>query len=259
MDSVNAFGSGDTRLTGLHSREQHDPAIRASLGLPAALRMNGIHDLGGLTCFGPIEREDDEPVFHDDWEGRVFALSIASSTTFGSLDRRRHALETLDPVVYLSSSYYERWLARLEILTILDGLLSEQELASGKSSTPVARSASPLDARAVESIVEEGRPASRETGRVTPCFSVGDRVRALNIQPTGHTRLPRYVRGRVGEIARHHGCHCFPDTNAHGQGENPQPLYSVGFDLSELWGPRTSSRDRLFIDLWEDYLEPVAG
>ncbi len=220
--------------------------------------MNGIHDLGGLTCFGPIEREADEPVFHDDWEGHVFALSIASSATFGPIDRRRHALETLDPVLYLSSSYYERWLARLENLTITDNLLSEQELVSGKSSSPAARSASPLDADAVESIVEEGIPTNRDTGRVTPCFSVGDRVRARNIQPVGHTRLPRYVRGRVGVIARHHGSHCFPDTNAHGRGENPQPLYSVGFDVSELWGPAASSRDRLFLDLWEDYLEPVA-
>ena len=221
--------------------------------------MNGIHDLGGLTCFGPVEREYDEPVFHDDWEGRVFALSIASSATFGPLDRRRHALETLDPLLYLSSSYYERWLARLENLAITDGLLSEEELVSGKSLKPSEHSTSPLDANAVESIVEEGRPTNRETGRVTPCFSVGDRVRARNIQPVGHTRLPRYVRGRVGVIARRHGSHCYPDTNAHGQGENPQPLYSVGFDASELWGPLTSSQDRLFIDLWEDYLEPVAG
>ncbi len=241
MHSAFALRSGDTLLTGLH-----------------CVRMNGIHDLGGLTCFGPVDSDDNEPVFHDAWEGRVFALSIASSATFGPIDRRRHALETLDPVLYLSSSYYERWLARLENLAMTDGLLAEQELVSGKSSTPAARSASPLDAGAVESIVEEGRPTSRETGRVTPCFSVGDRVRARNIQPAGHTRLARYVRGRVGVIARRHGSHCFPDTNAHGQGENPQPLYSVKFDLSELWGPPASPQDRLFIDLWEDYLEPVA-
>jgi nitrile hydratase len=220
--------------------------------------MNGIHDLGGLTCFGPIDREDDEPVFHDDWERRVFALSIASSVTFGPIDRRRHALETLDPVLYLSSGYYERWLARLENLAIVDGLLTEAELAGGKPSTATANTASSLDSGAVESIVREGRPTSRDTGRVAPRFSVGERVRARNMQPAGHTRLPRYVRNRVGVVERLHGSHCFPDTNAHGQGENPQPLYSVGFDATELWGNPASSQDRLFIDLWEDYLEPAA-
>ena len=241
MHSAFALRSGDTLLTGLH-----------------CVRMNGIHDLGGLTCFGPVDSDDNEPVFHDAWEGRVFALSIASSATFGPIDRRRHALETLEPVLYLSASYYERWLARVENLAIVDGLITEQELLSGKSSTPAVPSASPLDASAVELIAKEGRPTSRETGRVTPCLSVGDRVRVRNIQPAGHTRLPRYVRGRVGVIARRHGSHCFPDTNAHGQGENPQPLYSVKFDVGELWGTAASPQDRLFIDLWEDYLEPVA-
>ncbi len=241
MHSAYVSRSGDPLSTGLHS-----------------VRMNGIHDLGGLTCFGPVDPDDNEPVFHDAWEGRVFALNIASSATFAPIDRRRHALETLEPVLYLSASYYERWLARVENLAIVDGLITEQELLSGKSSTTAAPAASPLDASAVESIAKEGRPTSRETGRVTPCFSVGDRVRARNIQPAGHTRLPRYVRGRVGMIARRHGSHCFPDTNAHGQGENPQPLYSVKFDVGELWGTAASPQDRLFIDLWEDYLEPVA-
>jgi len=218
--------------------------------------MNGMHDLGGLTCFGPTVREDDEPVFHDDWEKRVFALSIASSELFGPIDRRRHALETLDPITYISSSYYERWLARLENLAVEDGLLTEEELASGQSSTPAAVTVSPLDASAVQAVVEQGRPASRDTGRVSPRFSVGDRVRALDTRPSGHTRLPRYARGRIGVIARLHGTHCFPDTNAHSQGENPQPLYSVAFSATELWGSHAPPQDRLFVDLWEDYLEP---
>ena len=203
-------------------------------------------------------REDDEPVFHDDWEKRVFALSIASSELFGPIDRRRHALETLDPITYISSSYYERWLARLENLAVEDGLLTEEELASGQSSAPATVTVSPLDASAVQAVVEQGRPASRDTGRVSPRFSVGDRVRALDTRPSGHTRLPRYARGRVGVIARLHGTHCFPDTNAHSQGENPQPLYSVAFSATELWGSQAPPQDRLFIDLWEDYLEPVS-
>jgi len=219
--------------------------------------MSGMHDLGGLTCFGPTVREDDEPVFHDDWERRVFALSIASSTLFGPLDRRRHALETLDPIAYISSGYYERWLARLENLALEDGLVTEQELITGQSSAPTAATASPLDVSAVETVVAQGRPANRDTGRVSPRFSVGERVRALDTRPSGHTRLPRYARGRVGVIARLHGTHCFPDTNAHGRGENPQPLYSVAFSATELWGSPAPPQDRLFVDLWEDYLEPV--
>ena len=220
--------------------------------------MNGMHDLGGLTCFGPVEREDDEPVFHDDWERRVFALSIASSALFGPIDRRRHALETLDPITYISSSYYERWLARLENLAVEDGLLTEQELASGQSSVPATVTVSPLDASAAQAVVEQGRPTSRDTGRLSPRFSVGDRVRALDTRPSGHTRQPRYARGRVGVIARLHGTHCFPDTSAHGRGENPQPLYSVAFSATELWGSHAPPQDRLFVDLWEDYLEPVS-
>lgn len=220
--------------------------------------MSGMHDLGGLTCFGPAVRENDEPVFHDDWEKRVFALSIASSALFGPIDRRRHALETLDPITYISSSYYERWLARLENLALEDGLLTEEELTSGQSSAPATVTASPLDASAAQAVVEQGRPASRDTGRVSPRFSVGDRIRARDTRPSGHTRLPRYARGRAGVVARLHGTHCFPDTNAHGRGENPQPLYSVAFSATELWGSHAPPQDRLFIDLWEDYLEPVS-
>lgn len=207
--------------------------------------MNSIHDMGGMACFGPVEREEDEPVFHEEWERRVLALTIATSGLFGSLDRRRHALERLDPVEYLSSSYYERWLARIE-------RFAEQLGLTGAGDRPLDP---PIGADAMESIIRAGRPATRSTGRQEPRFSVGDRVRARNLNPQGHTRLARYVRGRSGVIARLHGTHCFPDTSAHGEGENPQPLYSVRFDATELWGPEAPDGDRLFIDLWEDYLE----
>ena len=218
--------------------------------------MNGVHDMGGLTCFGRIPQEDDEPVFHADWETRVLALSVAAASLFGPIDRRRHALERLDPVTYLGTSYYERWLTRLELQTVEDGWLTEAELQSGaiEKSSRVVPVIAPED---IEAVVKAGRPATRESGRIEPRFVTGDRVRARNLQPSGHTRLARYVRGRIGVIARLHGTHCFPDTNAHGQGENPQPLYSVQFSAAELWGPAAPERDRLFIDLWEDYLEPL--
>jgi len=221
--------------------------------------MNGVHDMGGQTCFGQIDPEEDEPIFHADWERRVFALSIASASAFGSIDRRRHALETLDPAEYLASSYYERWLARLENLLVEDGLATVDELLSGKALNMLSdpNPFTPLDIDAGTSIVEQGRPSTRNSGRTEPQFSPGEKVRARNIHPAGHTRLARYVRGRSGVIAAQHGTHCYPDSNAHGDGETPQPLYSVRFAARELWGPPASAKDCVFIDLWEDYLEPL--
>lgn len=217
--------------------------------------MNGIHDLGGMTCFGPVVAEAAEPVFHSDWERRVFAINVAAGGPLGSLDYRRHGIERIAPAEYLRTSYYEKWLARVEILAVEAGLVSADELASGIATGPaagVATSPSELDA-----VVRSGRPADRKRGRLQPRFAVGERVRARNLNPAGHTRLPRYVRGRLGVVHAIHGTHVYPDTSAHQLGENPQPLYSVEFEATELWGPAAHRRDRLYIDLWEDYLEPA--
>jgi len=215
--------------------------------------MNGIHDLGGMTCFGPVVAEADEPVFHSDWERRVFAINVASGSALGSIDYRRHGIERIAPEEYLRSSYYEKWLARVEMLAVETGLIDAVELASGKLSAPGA--GQPRSPEEIDTILRAGRPASRDSGRQLPRFAIGDRVRARNLNPFGHTRLPRYVRGRLGTVRRVHGTHVFPDTNAHDLGENPQPLYSVAFASTELWGPGANGRDHLYIDLWEDYLE----
>ncbi len=218
--------------------------------------MNGVHDMGGMTCFGPVEAEDDEPVFHEDWERRAFALSALMAGIFGPIDRRRYLLEILDPVLYLESSYYERWLARLDAGLKEAGLLSEAEILSGVPEfDPPATDPAP-DADTLRAVIRAGRPVDREADR-QPSFADGDVVRARNMNPDGHTRLPRYARGRVGVIERCHGIHVFPDTNAHGGGENPQPLYNVRFAATELWGSEASSRDGIYLDLWEDYLERV--
>lgn len=217
--------------------------------------MNGVHDLGGMTCFGPVEAEKDEPVFHGDWERRVFAINVAAGAALGSLDYRRHGIERIAPAEYLRSSYYEKWLARVEILALETGLITEHELSSGHADT---RSSDPTPtSEELEAVIFRGRPADRDSGRLEPKFSVGQSVRARNMNPDGHTRLPRYTRGRVGTIHAIHGTHVFPDTNAHSQGENPQPLYNVKFAATELWGPAAASGDHLFIDLWEDYLETL--
>lgn len=207
--------------------------------------MNGVHDMGGMTCFGPVITEDDEPVFHDAWEGRVFSISIAAAGRFGSIDGRRYALEIISPAAYLRSSYYERWLMRIEQLA------DENTEPTTDEDRPVL---SPRDA---ERAAMAGRPANRKVGRLEPRFAVGDSVRTRMLQPSGHTRLPRYARGRTGKIVRLHGTHVFPDTSAHRLGENPQPLYSVEFAAAELWGPGVNARDKLYLDLWEDYLDTL--
>ena len=217
--------------------------------------MNGVHDMGGLTCFGPILREENEPVFHAPWERRVFAMTMLAIGQIDTLDAFRHAIERMDPVHYLSSTYYEHWLAALETLAVDKGVLTQEELATGVVQTTSGSRAAPLPPEAVPTIVQRGAPADRQTGRLTPRFKPGDRVVARNLNPSGHTRLPRYVRGKHGVIDRVRGTFVYPDTNAHGGGEQPQPVYCVRFDARELWGPTALARNSLYLDLWEDYLE----
>jgi nitrile hydratase len=220
--------------------------------------MNGIHDLGGMTCFGPVRREGSEPVFHADWERRVFAMNLAALAFLGPVDRARHAIERMDPVEYLSTSYYEHWLAGIVTLAKDLGYLTDAEVETGRA---VAMKATPFpapNAEQVDGLVRHGIPATREDSRTEPAFAVGARIRARNIEVTGHTRLPRYVRGKVGVVAAHRGAHVFPDTAAHDRGENAQPLYTVRFEAKELWGDNVARRDCVYIDLWEDYLEPAA-
>lgn len=214
-----------------------------------------MHDLAGMTSFGAIEREEDEPVFHDRWEERVLAMTLATSIRFGPIDRRRFALEQMDPAYYLQASYYERWLDRLARTCIETDLVTDGELASGEAHSAGTPTEPPPGVEAMESLIRQGVPVTRDTGRQDPRFSVGDRVRARNLNPSGHTRLPRYVRGHLGVIDRIHGTHVFPDTNARGEGENPQPLYSVRFAATELWGPSAPANDALYVDMWEDYLD----
>lgn len=217
--------------------------------------MNGPHDMGGMTCYGPVEREDNEPLFHAVWERRVFALAMLSLGGMANLDEFRHAIERMDPVHYLSLSYYEHWLAALETLAVEKGVLAPQELASGTLQGGAAETPGPLPAAAVAEVVRRGVSAERDKGRLAPRFAPGDRVVARNINPSGHTRLPRYARGKPGRIARVHGAFVYPDSNAHGGGEQAQPLYSVCFKAQTLWGPDTPGHDRVYIDLWEDHVE----
>jgi nitrile hydratase subunit beta len=221
--------------------------------------VNGVHDMGGMHGFGSVAPEPNEPVFHADWEGRVFALTVTMGATGAwSRDAARFARESLPPASYLSKSYYEIWLAGLERLLLERELVSGEELAAGRALTPGKALTPKLTAEDVPRRHGSGAPSRREAGRPAR-FSVGDRVRARNMHPRTHTRLPRYVRGRMGTVARVHGCHVFPDASAHGRGEDPQWLYTVVFDGAELWGrdAEPATAISISIDAFEPYLEPA--
>jgi nitrile hydratase beta subunit len=216
--------------------------------------VNGAHDMGGMHGFGAVAPRPGEPRFHDEWEKRVLALVLAMGALGRwNIDTSRSARENRDPADYLDKSYYEIWLAGLERLVKQFGLVGPDELAAGRSLRPPA-SASPLHAADVPAMLARGGPTTREAPRPAR-FAVRDRVRAVNINPQSHTRLPRYVRGREGVIELVHGCHVFPDSNAYGRGEDPQWLYTVRFEATELWGPDADPRSAVSVDAFEPYLQ----
>jgi nitrile hydratase beta subunit len=217
--------------------------------------MNGIHDMGGLQDMGPIQHELDEPVFHAPWEGRVYALNRALGA-WGkwNLDASRHEIELLPPADYLRMSYYERWLQTNSSLAVKHGLITQAELESGKPEPGSPKATPRLTAAMSSRILGRSIPSNRDP-RVRPLFSVGQRVRARNLNPPGHTRLPRYARGKIGTVHRDHGVYVFPDTMAHFRGEKRQHVYSVRFTARELWGEQASPRDLVHLDMWDDYLE----
>jgi nitrile hydratase subunit beta len=219
--------------------------------------VNGAHDMGGVHGFGPVEPEPSEPVFHAAWERRAFAITVAMGATGEwNIDMSRFARENRSPADYLAKSYYELWLAGLEKLLAERGLVSAEELAARRalgSPRPVTRI---LAADDVDRVLSRGTAVAREPNAPAR-FKAGDRVRARNMHPSGHTRLPRYVRGHVGTVERVRGCHVFPDSNAAGTGENPQWLYAVGFEGRELWGASGDPKLKVSVDAWEPYLEPA--
>ncbi len=217
--------------------------------------MNGVHDMGGQQGMGPVQYEKDEPVFHASWEGRIYALNRAMRAwRKWNLDTDRHALETMSPLDYLRMSYYERWVNRLEAQLVNYGIATREELQSGKPAPGSIRATPVFTLATASRWLNRGIPSNQDSA-VRPLFRVGQRVRARNINPTGHTRLPRYARGKAGVIVRDHGVYVFPDTNAHFQGEKRQHVYSVRFTARELWGDAASQRDSVHIDMWDDYLE----
>jgi len=219
--------------------------------------MNGAQDLGGQMGFGPVAPEQDEPLFHAPWEARALAVTLAAGGMgHWSIDESRHARESLRPADYLSSSYYEIWIKGLSTLLERHGFLSAEEMASGEVSQAPAQPKRVLKAEMVPGTLARGGPTERPATSPQR-FRPGDQVRTINMNPTGHTRLPRYARAKLGAIALVHGAHVFPDASAHGQGEQPQWLYTVAFTGPELWGRGADPTLSVSIDAWESYLEPA--
>ena len=219
--------------------------------------MNGVHDMGGMHGMGPVRQEKSEPVFHARWEGRVFALNRAVGA-WGkwNIDASRHSKELIPPAEYLRIGYYEKFLIGMTELLINSGLVTRGEVERGTPTRGSKRASPPLTEDKVRLLVANGVPTRRNTP-VTAMFRVGQRVRARNINPAGHTRLPRYARGKLGTIERDHGVFVFPDTNAHFLGEKPQHVYSVRFAARELWGEQAKPKDAVIVAMWDDYLEPA--
>jgi nitrile hydratase beta subunit len=217
--------------------------------------VNGAQDMGGDMGFGAIEVEPDEPTFHADWEKRVFGLTLAMDAARAwNLDMSRHARESLPPVEYLSSSYYQIWFRGLQRLLLRSSLVTKDELDTGRSGAPGKPGTGVLKPEYVLPVLTAS--VTNERPVATPArYAVGDPVVTRNMNPQGHTRLPRYARAKRGMIERVHGAHVFADANASGRGEAPQWLYTVRFTGMELWGDDADPTLTTSIDAWESYLE----
>ena len=206
--------------------------------------MDGIHDMGGMEGFGAVDVEPDEPTFHAPWEQTVFRVLAASSIALRAFnaDEYRHAVERMDPAHYLRARYYERMMTGIATLLVEKGVVTLEELeAAAGGRFPLARPARP---NAEEAAREESAPR----------FSVGDRVRVLEVQRPGHTRVPRYCRGREGSVLHVAPSFSYPDASAHGLPRRREPTYHVEFDARELWGAEADP-GAVVVDLWESYLE----
>jgi nitrile hydratase len=218
--------------------------------------------MGGRFGDGPVIPDADSQVFHTGWHARSLAIVLASgSLGKWNIDVSRHARECLAPMDYTAFSYYEKWMGGLAALLVQAGVLTRDELAGQTDDQISALATKKLTADQVAGVLASGGPATRESN-VAPLFTIGDAVMTRRIAENvlvsgGHTRLPSYAAGAKGRIMRYHGTHVLPDSNAHGLGEAPEPLYAVVFPASELWQHPEHPRDEVVLDLWQSYLEAV--
>jgi nitrile hydratase beta subunit len=223
--------------------------------------MRRVHDMGGRFGDGAVVPEQEGTLYHKDWHPRALALTIAAGAIGKwNLDMSRRARESLHPRDYALFTYYEKWLAGLADLLVEQGVATREELSGGPTAISDLAPRS-LTSGAIRDAIAKGNPVARKI-EGTPKFAPGDRVRTLprpanRFVPGGHTRLPGYAAAAEGRVLRCHGAHVLPDSNAHGLGERPEPLYSVAFAASELWEAPEHPDDEVNLDLWEGYLEPA--
>ena len=221
--------------------------------------MNGVHDVGGMHGFGDVQREPGPPHL-ERWEAVIIAMNSALATAYvRNIDEFRFAIERMDPQDYLNTTYFEHWLDG-GIRTLTEkGIVDSQEIERRMAlfnAIPVAPVEAAFNGQsAFLAPPAPGHGGVRREPRSAPRFSVGDAILTRAFAPKGHTRLARYARGKRGLIAADNGCHVFPDSNASGRGEDPQHLYSVRFETSELWGEDAGPHESIYIDLWEPYLK----
>lgn len=227
--------------------------------------MNGVHDLGGTDGLGPVPVEEDEPVWHADWEKAAFSMFATSfrAGLFG-VDQFRYGIEQMHPALYLLSPYYEHWLHTVEHYATTKGVVDPAELDRrtehfmANPDEPLPETSDPDLLTFVDAAVRHGAPAKRDSDR-TAQFAVGDQVRVINDSPIGHTRKARYVRGKVGTIVMAHGTFIYPDSAGNGGDDDPQHVYTVQFSNDELWGPEAAEPNgSVCFDVWEPYIELVS-
>ncbi|QBF32758.1 nitrile hydratase subunit beta [Thalassococcus sp. S3] len=225
--------------------------------------MTRVHDMGGRFGTGAVKpASEDAPVFEEDWHARALAITLAAGALGQwNLDVSRHARERLAPSDYMGFGYYEKWLAALADLLVETGVLSLSDLRDEGTSDRHMLADRALQADAVAGVLARGGPADRPSD--TPArFAIGDAVRtqrpaANRLVEGGHTRLPAYAQGAEGHVVHLHGAHVLPDSNAHGLGEAPEPLYAVAFPAAALWAQPEHPQDEVILDLWQSYLAPA--
>lgn len=219
--------------------------------------MDGIHDLGGMHGFGPVLREADEPVFHEAWEGRLYAMRV--STPLADPGNLRPHIERMVPGQYLNSSYYEKWLHGWTQILFENGVLTEEEIQAREVAlaahpdADLPRRDDPARARQALERLRTPQPLQREA-KAQPRFRIGDPVQTRHFHPPGHTRLPRYARGKKGAVTGYYGFQDFADEDP---APRVQPLYAVRFAARELWGESAEPESAVYLDMWESYLEPA--
>jgi len=216
--------------------------------------MDGIHDLGGLQGFGPLEIDPDPRPFKHDWEARVYGLSMSVKRPASwNLDWWRHVRELIMPIDYLTRPYFEQWAQIYAALLIDSGMASIEEVASGKADGKLSVDGAPMGAPEVPEASKRMKDYTRHTN-AKPAFAVGETVFTKSIGEAGHTRLPRYARAKEGRVHAYRGIHVLPDASALGQ-DYAEPLYTVSFSAAEFFPDAAGRRDFVYLDLWESYLE----